>query len=79
VEFVDLCLTSVYQPPDVIMNALLKCMIRNQYHDYVNDSIRNPFFREAPKAGSPIVVSRDSLVSFVENAFKSINEENIKK
>jgi len=79
VEFVDPCLTSVYQPPDVVMNAPLKRMIRNQYHDYVNDSIRNPPSGEAPKARSPIAVSRETLVSFVENALRSINEENIKK
>ena len=31
VEFVDQCLTSIYQPPDVVMNRPLKRFIRSQY------------------------------------------------
>ena len=35
VEFVDPCLTSIYQPPDVVMNAQLKRLVRQEYNDYV--------------------------------------------
>jgi len=34
VEFVDPCLTSIYQPPDVVMNASLKRLVRQQYHEH---------------------------------------------
>ena len=32
VEFVEPCLTPVYQPPDVVVNAPLKRAIRQKYH-----------------------------------------------
>ena len=35
VEFVDPCLTSIYQPPDVVMNVQLKRLVRQEYNDYV--------------------------------------------
>ena len=81
VEFVDPCLTSVYQPPDVVMNAPLKRLIRQQYHDYVNQLLRDPPSGVALKAGDKFVVSREALliIGFVENAYQNINAENVKK
>ena len=35
VEFIDPCLTSIYQPPDVAVNGPLKKMIREEYHNHV--------------------------------------------
>ena len=78
-EFVDPCLTSIYQPPDVVMNAPLKLSIRHQYHNYVRELLQNPPSGIALKAGDPIAVSRETLVGFVKNAYQNINTENIKK
>ena len=63
VEYVDPCLTSVYQPPDLVMNAPLKRMIRHQYHNYIHDLLQNPQSRcPALNVGDHVAVSREKLV-----------------
>ena len=79
IEFVDPCLTSVYQPPDVVMNAPLKKSIRTQYHDHVRrliDRTNITETNESLKAGSTVKISRETLVKFVENSTDDINREN---
>lgn len=79
VEFVGPCLTSIYQPPDVVMNAPLKRLVRQQYHDHVHrinlDELRSSKF----KPGDKVTVSRETLIDFVEKAYEDINNENIKR
>ena len=41
VEFIDPCLTSIYQPPDIVVNGPLKKMIRKEYHNHVFELFRN--------------------------------------
>ena len=79
VEFVDPCLTSIYQPPDVVMNAPLKRSIRSQYHDYVNQILKDNSRVSKFKPGDKIPISRETLIDFVEKAHEKINIENIKK
>ena len=76
IEFVDPCLTSVYQPPDVVMNAPLKKSIRTQYHDHVRLLIESTETNESLTAGSTVKISRETLVNFVENSTDDINREN---
>ena len=75
VEFVDLCLTSIYQHPDVVMNAPLKRSIRRQYHEYVHQLLQSPSSGIALKAGDPISVSRETVVGFIETVYDEINTE----
>jgi len=79
VEFVDKCLSSIYQPPYVATNRPLKRLIRSQYHDYVHQLIKNPSGSPALKAGDPVGLSRETLIGFVENAYNKINVENRRK
>jgi hypothetical protein len=41
VEFIDPCLTSIYQPPDIVVNGPLKKMIREEYHNHVFELFLN--------------------------------------
>jgi hypothetical protein len=41
VEFIDPCLTSIYQLPDIVVNGTLKTMIREEYHNHVFELFRN--------------------------------------
>jgi hypothetical protein len=41
VEFIDPSLTSIYQPPDIVVNGPLKKMIREEYHNHVFELFRN--------------------------------------
>ena len=72
VDFVDAGLTSVYQPPDVMINKPLKKSIRLQYERLMADRLKNyPFV-----AGIQVSVSREELVGIVEAAYYSINMQN---
>ena len=79
VEFVDPCLTSIYQPPDVIMNAPLKRLVRQQYHDHVHRILQDESHSSKFKPGDKVTISRETLIDFVEKAYEDINNENIKK
>ena len=61
VELIDPCLTSIYQPPDVVMNAPLKTKIRKLYQSH----IRNLCLADnGIKAGDNVKITREQLVSF---------------
>ena len=72
VDFVDSGLTSVYQPPDVVINKPLKKEIRSQYEHLM--SIR--YKKQKYEPGKTVAVSREEVVQIVENAYHSINMKN---
>ena len=41
IEFVDPCLTSVYQPPDVMYNKPFRALIRTKYNEYISTGLIN--------------------------------------
>jgi hypothetical protein len=69
VEFIDPCLTSIYQPPDIVVNGPLKKMIREEYHNHVFELFRNSEESLSLNAGDKIPVSREDIVGFIENAY----------
>jgi hypothetical protein len=75
IEFIDPCLTSIFQPPDVVMNAPLKKKIRREYQQHVR---KIAISDEGLNPGDVVNVTRTDLVKFVENAFDEINLENRK-
>jgi hypothetical protein len=75
IEFIDPCLTSIYQPPDVVMNAPLKKKIRKAYQEHVRSISLS---ETGLKAGEVVDITRKQLVEFVERAFTEINLENKK-
>lgn len=78
VEFIDPCLTSIYQPPDVAVNGPLKKMIREEYHNHVAKLFSTSKQSANLKAGDKIPVSRENLVGFIQNAYDKINSVNRK-
>ena len=78
-EFVDPCLTSIYQPPDVVMNAPLKRLIREQYHDHVHCLLKDESRSTKFKPEDKVTVPRETLIDFIEKAYDYINNENIKR
>jgi hypothetical protein len=67
-EWIDPCLTSIYQPGDISINKPLKEHICAQYYQYVTEA-STTFI-----PGEKITVSRETLVGFVEQAFTEIND-----
>ena len=45
VEFVDPCLTSIYQPPDVVMDVVLERLLHQKYNDYVRCILQDNVLR----------------------------------
>jgi len=41
IDFVEPCLTSIYQPPDVVLNSPIKRLIWEQYHDHANNVFKD--------------------------------------
>ena len=72
VDFVDPGLTSVYQPPDVVLNKPLKKAIRSKYEKLM----ANRFDEQKYQPGKAVAVSREELVGIVEDAYHSINMAN---
>jgi hypothetical protein len=67
VEYVDECLTSIYQPCDVVINSKLKKAIRAIYSTHM--------CRNHRVAGEKVKISREHLVEFVEEAYLQINQQ----
>ena len=61
IEFVDPCLTSVYQSPDVINNKLFMALIRTKY----NESISTALINGNINIGDKYKVSRGDLTNFI--------------
>ena len=79
VEFVDPCLTLIYPPPDVVMNAPLKLLVRQQYHDHAHCILQDESLSSKFKPGDKVPVpTRKILTNFVEKAYDDINNQKIK-
>ena len=71
IEFIDPCMTSIIQPPDVFFNRPFKQALRRRYSEYVSYlSSKNLI-----AAGDNIIVHRDLLKVFVTESFKEANEK----
>ena len=70
VEFIDPCLTSIYQPPDVALNKSLKQKIRLKYQEVISSRT------DTLVAGDNIKVSREELVKMIMYTFSEINDDN---
>ena len=71
VDYIGAGLTSVYQTPDVTINKPLKNKIREQYEKVI--------YSDGFDGKSKISVSREQLVSIIEDAYAQINQENLHK
>ena len=69
VDWVDKGLIIIYQPGDIGINKPMKDIIRNSYHPYVTENT------VSFKAGQKIQVSREQLLSFIEKAVDTINDQ----
>ena len=67
VEFIDECLTSIYQPCDVTMNKPLKAKVRHHYYTHIRGLNTKP--------GEKIVITRELLMKFIVSSFNEINNE----
>ena len=70
-EFVDPCLTIVYQPPDVMYNRPFEALIRTKY----NESISIELIKCNLNIGDKYKVSRDNLINFICQTIDELNEE----
>ena len=67
VEFIDECLTSIYQPCDVTMNKPLKAKVCHHYYTHIRGLNTKP--------GEKIVITRELLMKFIVSSFNKINNE----
>jgi DDE superfamily endonuclease len=70
-QLIEAGMTSIYQPPDVVINKPLKDAIKRQYETHRNE-IANTFV-----PGAEIKISREMLAQFIINAYEHINDENM--
>ena len=70
-EFVDPCLTIVYQPPDVMYNKPFKALLRTKS----NESISIELIKCNLNIGDKYKVSRDNLINFICQTIDELNEE----
>jgi len=75
IDYVDNCLTGIYQPCDVVVIALLKRMLRRKYHEALDDKIESGSL--AP--GDTLKISREELTTWLEEAVEEINNEQADK
>ena len=71
IEFFDPCLTSVYQPPDVMYNKPFKALIGTKY----NEPISKELNKGKINIGDKYKVSRDDLVNFICLAIDELNKK----
>ena len=69
VEYIDECLTSIYQPCDVMMNKVLKEKVRLHYYKYIRGLNSKP--------GDKLIISRKVLMNFIVSSYNEINNEQI--
>ena len=67
VEFIDECLTSIYQPCDVTINKPLKAKVCHHYYTHIQGLNTKP--------GEKIVITRELLMKFIVSSFNEINNE----
>ena len=73
VEFIDPCLTSICQSPELAVSGLLKKMIREEYHNHVAELFSTLNQSANVKAEDKIPVYRGDLVRFIKHAYGKIN------
>ena len=78
VHFVDPCLTSIHQAPNVVMNTSLKELIHRQHHDHVHRILQVDTRSSKFKPEDKITMPKETLIDFVEKAYDNVNSENIK-
>lgn len=69
-EYIDPNLTSIHQPPDVVIIALIKRLIRKAYHQKIDEYLDDGTL----KPGDKVAIRREDVVDFVEGAYNQINE-----
>jgi DDE superfamily endonuclease len=69
VEYIDECLTSIYQPCDIMINKPLKSKVRSHYYKHVRGLNSKP--------GEKLVISRENLMNFIVLSYNEINNEQI--
>lgn len=70
VEFVDNCLTAIYQPCDVVVNAILKKLLRQKYHRKLGEMVENGLITP----GDTLKITREDLTTWIEEACNEVNE-----
>ena len=70
-EFIESGMTSVYQPPDVVVMKPLKVAVRKAYGKYRNEIAGNFL------PGGAIKVTREKLTQMILEAYDYINSENM--
>lgn len=70
-DFVEAGMTSIYQPPDVVVNKPLKDVIKRAYGEYRNQ-IAGTFI-----PGAKIEMSREKLTNIISDAYAKINDDNM--
>ena len=71
IEFVDPCLTSVYQPPDGMYNKPVKALIRTKS----NESISIELIKGNLNIGDKYKVSRGDLINFICQIIDELNDK----
>ena len=66
-EYIDECLTSIYQPCDVLINHPLKQKLLGIYAKHA--------YNNRVKPGEQFKISRETLVGIVEQSYTELNEE----
>lgn len=70
-DFIEAGMTSIYQPPDVVINKPLKDKMKKMYGKYRNEIASNFV------PGEMIQISREKLTDLILEAYTQINEENM--
>ena len=68
-DYIDPCLTSIYQPCDVVINKPLKKKMQGFYQEYIH------YLKSQP--GDKIHVSREKLAEMLVKSFEWINDQNM--
>ena len=71
INFFDLCLTSVYQPPDAMYNKPFKVLVWIKYIESISTELTNGNLN----IGDKCKVSRDDLINFLCQTIDELNEK----
>jgi len=71
-DFVEAGMTSIYSPPDVVVNKPFKDALKKKYGKYRNELSSNFV------PGAPIVMSREKVTDLILEAYGNINDSNMK-
>ena len=70
-DFIEAGMTSIYQPPDVVINKPLKDALKKAYGNFRNE-IAKDFV-----PGEHIGISREKLTDFILESYDKINDKNL--